>query len=272
MAHRNRKKSGLATDNADSPFNPEAPEPEADWEVLDALPNTTRKLVAVPTHLLEVDPLSVRDAPPPPPGYRYTLDGRLVPLLDSRADLSEPSAQAVVCEIAEATGNLRAACDALGVTKNQLMKRIEEDPLFQEALEAACDRHRNKLYESAYRRAVHGHLVPIVGGPDKNEIVAYERRFSDSLTKEMLRRHFPEFREAAKSPNATFNKTTVNVGVGGGPTLEELRKLSREERGQLRALMAKAKGESVIPDDPDAQVVDAEAVEVVVPALPEGVS
>lgn len=196
-------------------------------ESIEDLPTTTRTLTAIPPHEL---PREVqRDAPPPPPGYRYTLDGRLVPLVESIADLRDPASQAVACEIVERVGSLRAAADALGVSLPKLKSALAADPEFCEAMEAGADRHRNAIYESAYRRATEGYDVPIVGGRNKDEIVAYERRYSDSLTKTLLQRHFPEFRD--QKPVSVVNVTSNTLNAF------DPAKLDRTDRDHLRRIL-----------------------------------
>lgn len=201
------------------------------------LPLTERRLVPIsPPPMLSKD--EARDAPPPPAGYRYTIDGRLVPLVDSRLDISAPEAQAVFCQIVEVTGSRQAAMDALGIKSWATVQRqLDKSPVFSELAEAAANRHRDALYQSAYARATHGYLVPVIGGRNKDEIVAWERRYSDTLTALLLKRHFPEFREAV-SP-----KALVQINTGPTVNLPDIRKLPKEKRDALRLLLA--------PGEPD---------------------
>lgn len=183
---------------------------------------------------LEVKPitdiLALRDAPPPPLGYRYTMDGRLVPAEESELSIDDPKAQELFCEIIEVTGSLRAAADALGIVSLTKVKRyIDRNPDFFESVEAAADRHRQALYAHAIQRATVGYQKPVIGGKDKNEIVAYERVVSDSLLALLLKRHFVEFRETKAPPQVTVNTTNVN--------LPNVKKMTREERDQMRTLL-----------------------------------
>lgn len=180
----------------------------------------------------ELEYMSRRDAPPPPPGYRYTLDGRLVTLAESRLDLETLEAQAIFCEVLEVTGSLRAACDSCGIRDLRSAKTmIEKYPDFAIAAEAAADRHRQKIYAAAVQRATVGYEVPIIGGKDKDQIVAYERRYSDSILALLLKRHFPEFREASKGTTVNVNQPTVNVNM------PDMKKVPYERRQQLKALL-----------------------------------
>jgi hypothetical protein len=210
--------------------------PEEEPEVVD-LPGVMRPLVAVRNARHPIlSRAELRDAPPPPDGYRYTLDGRLVPLGESTTDIATVEAQAIACEIVEKTGSLQAAADALCIRLSTLKLQLRKDVEFQEAMDESADRHRQAIYQSAYQRAVVGYDVPIVGGKEKNEIVAYERRYSDTLTALMLKRHFTEFREAAK-PVANVTVTNNTLNVDSNIDEKKLAKLTREERAVLKKIL-----------------------------------
>lgn len=185
-------------------------------------------------------PPEATDAPPPPPGYRYDIRGRLLPLLQTRLPLTDPQAQEIFLEILELTGNARAALDALGiVTPEAINTHIQRDPAFAERIQIAVERHRQKIYAAAFQRAVHGYEVPIVGGQFKDEIVAYERRYSDSLMALLLKRHFPEFREAGAS-------STTKVTVNNQPVLKvDVSALPKKKRDALRLFLEKTDGEEL---------------------------
>ena len=205
------------------------------------------------------DELSVRDAAAPPAGYRYTLDGRLVPFIKTSLAVTDPVAQGIFCEVLEVTGSFRTACDAIGVRNAGAVKAyLGKDIDFAESVEAAADRHRESLYAHAVKRATVGYQVPIIGGKEKDKVVAYENRFSDSLLSLLLKRHFPEFREASqKGTNVTINQPTVNM-----ISKEDFKALTREQRDAMRTLI------SPPPLDVDRSgVIDTNATEVT--AIPE---
>lgn len=198
-----------------------------------SLPGTTRRLSLASPHEPQAEQL--RDALPPPPGYVYTLDGRLVPLEDIRQDITDPDAQSRFCEVIELTGSFRAACDALGIVSMTRVKGyILKDPDFADAVEASAERHRQALYAHAVRRATVGYQVPIVGGKDKNEIVGYETRVSDMLLLKLLQRHFPEFRD--KTPQ-------VSVTVAD-KQMPDFKSMSRDQRAAFRLLLRDAPTET----------------------------
>src|SRR5690348_1350278 len=61
------------------------------------LPGTVRRMALKPLDTEDI--LKNRDAVPPPPGYCYTLDGRLVPLEEIQQRIDDPKAQQMFCEI-----------------------------------------------------------------------------------------------------------------------------------------------------------------------------
>lgn len=216
------------------------------------VPQREQKLPSVMTRIAkdrEIDGiLERRDALPPPPGYRYTMDGRLVPLAESELPIDDPEAQAIFCEVLEVTGSLRAAADALGIRSLGKVKAyMSRDIDFQEQCEAAADRHRQSLYAHAIQRATTGYQKPIIGGKDKDQIVGYETVVSDSLLKLLLQRHFPEFRPKPPETNVTVNANPAH-------SLPNPRQMTREQRDALRLLL----GESAPPEpDPNAiEVID----------------
>lgn len=185
------------------------------------------------------------DAPPPPAGYRYSMVGKLVPLMESRVSLSTQDGQTIFLEVLEVTGNIRAAMDAIGMMSHaSLNGALERMPDFNERFEAAMERHRATIYKAAHARAVHGYDVPIIGGQFKDEIVAYERKYSDSLMAMMLKRHIKEFAETSgKGANVTVNNSTTNQTATLG--MVDLSTLTKKQRDQLRGFLAES------PDTPE---------------------
>lgn len=207
------------------------------------LPGQVRRLVLDkrrPTN----EEMRLRDALPPPPGYCYTLDGRLVPLEEIQQRIDDPEAQALFCEVLEITGSLRAACDALGVTSMGKVKAyMTRDIQFAEAVEAAADRHRQNLYAHAVQRATVGVQEPIFGGEHGDQIVGYKNVYSDGLLKELLRRHFPEFRGG---PQVVVNNPVADA-IGKLPDFSKMTAKQREAY-------------AILLEEPP-EVIDAEAIE-----------
>lgn len=226
------------------------------------------------------DPADARGvrAPPPPTGYRYTPTGRLVPAQKGNDPLQSSTGRAVFAEVLETTGSWRAACDALGIVDPRVPEiymakgadrrspdgeHVDGDPdaiAFAHAVANALERHRQSIYAAAVQRAVHGYEVPVIGGQFKDEIVAYERRYSDTLAALLLKRHFQEFRDAAATGSkVAVNVTQTNANVGKAEVvLPDLSKLTREQRQAMRLLLADAPAQvTTVPE----LVLDAESEE-----------
>lgn len=108
------------------------------------------------------------------------------------------------------------AAEALGVTSRAVAKAKAEDPDFAEACECALAAFYDAVYvAAAQRRAVDGIERPIIGGRNRDEIVAYEKVYSDSLLALLLKAHVPEFR-AVDSPKVS---TGNNYNFAGGGVL-----------------------------------------------------
>lgn len=180
------------------------------------------------------------DAPPPPPGWRYNLVGKLVPIEECRVPLTSQRGREMFLEVFEKTGSVRAALDVIGMRSvDGLQTAIATDPDFEVAYDVALERHRSRVYQAAHERAVEGYLVPIVGGREKDRIVAYERRYSDRLMEMFLKRHFVEFRDSSGTPKVVVNTQQNNV-TGLDPT-----KMNKTQRDAYRRFL-----EAMGPADP----------------------
>lgn len=186
------------------------------------------------------DSLKLRDALPPPPGYRYTMDGRLIPIEGSELSIRDPKAQELYCDVLTITGSERAACDALGIrsvarVRGYLMRDVD----FAENVAAAKQRHVDFLYAHAHQRATVGIQSPVFDR--SGTLVAYETKFSDSLMALLLKRNDPTFRDSSKTPSVTVNTGDVNVGI------IDPRKMTREQRDAMRKVL---KDPSEFPEQP----------------------
>ena len=148
----------------------------------------------------------------------------------------------------EETGDVQSAADAVGCSPSGIRRYADPaqscyDPEFAEAWAEAKARFVASLKSATLKRATVGWEEPIIGGLNRDEIVAYKPVFSDRLAELFLKRYDPKFRD-----KLTIESTkTVNVIHA-----MDLSKLSQESRQMVRALL-------------DAQkpvVIDVEAVDV----------
>jgi len=116
----------------------------------------------------------------------------------------------------ELGGRKYLCAEAVGVSGSTIDYHVKNDPEFAQALEDArqawIDEH---LFTAALKRARDGVERPIIGGKYKDQVVATERVYSDSLMLAMLRAHRPEFRDrdAADKQAADRLGTVGNGGV-----------------------------------------------------------
>lgn len=108
-------------------------------------------------------------------------------------------------------GRKYLCAEAVGVSGSTIDYHVKHDPEFAEALENArqawIDEH---IMTPALRRARDGVEKPILGGRFKDEIITYERVYSDSLMAMMLRAHRSEFKDGK---DAATMGTTGSGGV-----------------------------------------------------------
>ena len=116
-------------------------------------------------------------------------------------------------------GGRRALCaEAVGVSLSTIDYHTRHDPEFAQALEDArqawIDEH---LFSAALKRARDGVERPIIGGQFKDEIITYERVYSDSLMAMMLRAHRAEFKDGKDAASMTASGTGGVLIVPGAP-------------------------------------------------------
>ena len=127
------------------------------------------------------------------------------------------------------TGLYIRAADSVGCDPDEVRKYRQENPEFQALCNLAFEDYRAVFIEAAKVRAVQGYEVPIVGGKERNEIVAHETRYSDRLMELFLKR----------SPDGSFTDKQ-EVKVTGGMDIKQelnLQALSKRARAKLRELL-----------------------------------
>jgi len=96
----------------------------------------------------------------------------------------------------ELGGRKYLCAEAVGVSGSTIDYHVKNDPEFAQALEDARQAWIDEnLFAPALKRARDGVDRPILGGKFKDQIVASERVYSDSLMLAMLRAHRAEFRD-----------------------------------------------------------------------------
>lgn len=103
-------------------------------------------------------------------------------------------------------GLFTRASEYAGVRNNTIRHHMELDPDFAAAVQEAKEFYRDKVISHHRDLLFNGCEEPIVGGKDKDEIVAYKRVYPIRLIELELRRQEPEYRE----------KTEMDMNVNGG--------------------------------------------------------
>lgn len=107
----------------------------------------------------------------------------------------------------ENQGRITVAAEAVGVSAECAREYIRSDREgFAERFNEAMQVFRDKIEEEIHRRAMEGVDEPIIGGKDRDEVVAHVRRYSDRLLEFYAKRHIPEYRERGQ----------LDVNVSGG--------------------------------------------------------
>ena len=90
-------------------------------------------------------------------------------------------------------GFMHITAELTAVSMNTVNKHRKDDPNFSARVEEArqCWVDEN-LVKPAHERAVVGYDQPIIGGKDRDEVVAYKRVYSDSLLQTLLKGARPE--------------------------------------------------------------------------------
>jgi hypothetical protein len=99
-------------------------------------------------------------------------------------------------------GQIQRSCDAVGITWKSYMRERQRDPEFAERCDEAERRYADALIVELRRRAVDGWEEPVVGGRNRDEIVAYVKKYDSNLLLAELRKRVPEYKENARWSSA----------------------------------------------------------------------
>jgi hypothetical protein len=117
-------------------------------------------------------------------------------------------------------GTYSKAAAAASVCMRTIRNKVRDDAQFAELWEEALMIFRDKMEEIAYDIAFKGTEVPIIGGKDKDQIIAYTKKYEPRIIELMLKKFNPEYREKQLAlPNGAVGGVLV---VGAPLTNEEL--------------------------------------------------
>lgn len=139
----------------------------------------------------------------------------------------DDNAKRVYCEALAEHGVKTAAAGAAGVCMTTVNKHAANDPEFQEAEQAALETYNGSMLLYFKNLVFKGVQRPIIGGKDRDEVVAYETIISPQLVAMEVKRVDPEYRDK-QSIDLTGNGGGVLV-VPAGVSPEEWVKQQEEK-------------------------------------------
>lgn len=137
-----------------------------------------------------------------------------------------------------ATGFKSRACMAAGVTRQTVAHHAENDPDFAEAMEEALDRYHARFMEHWDKLVYEGTEEPIIGGPDRDEVVAYKKVMPINLIAMEARRVEPGFKE----------RSEIDLKGGGGVLVVP----ANASQDEWQKIVEGRNAETVQPDPPEA--------------------
>lgn len=133
-------------------------------------------------------------------------------------------------------GRFGGAALAAGVSGQTIHNYLEEDPVFADAFDIAESVHRDRIEEEFYHRAMVGDEEPIIGGRNRDEVVATVRRKSERLLEKLINHHLPKYRENKKEIDVNFKGGVL--AIGAAMTSEEFEEYAKTVQFPKEALQA----------------------------------
>lgn len=136
----------------------------------------------------------------------------------------------------ECGGRKYLCAERVGVSYTTVDDHLKRDPEFAIAFEGARQAWIDEnLIGPALERAIKGTKKPLIGGQFRDQVVAHERVYSDSLMSMMLRAHRPEFKDKDVAL-AQVGSAGVLIVPGAPETISEWQKQFGElAKGHLDA-------------------------------------
>lgn len=110
-----------------------------------------------------------------------------------------PARKVAYLENLRKTGLVYLSAEMIGTTSWTIDDHRKKDKEFDKLCAEAKQNWVDSLVAVATKRAVKGTKKPIIGGKNRDEIVAYERNYSDGLLSTLLRASRQEFRDGQEA-------------------------------------------------------------------------
>lgn len=105
-----------------------------------------------------------------------------------------------------ASGLVYKSAAFAGVCLQTVKNYWEKDPEYKQLCDDALQERLDELEEAVFTRAIDGVEEPVIGGKDRDTVVATVRKYSDSLATFLLAHKRPEF----------SNKLQIDANIRGG--------------------------------------------------------
>lgn len=126
----------------------------------------------------------------------------------------DDKAKGVFLNVLGKTGRRQQAADAAGVTLGTVNRHREDDPEFEEAYQRALGKWADTVHILALK-LMNGVKKPIIGGKDKDQIIAHEVVHATNLLAMEMKRTNPEYKERAELDINSNGKHEVLVTPAG---------------------------------------------------------
>ena len=111
---------------------------------------------------------------------------------------------------------------------------MDEDKAFAKSLKIAKQVYADRVRGAVHDRAIVGVLEPIIGGRNKDQIVAVKRVYSDRLLERHIEKWDPEYRQKMAVDATIHQQVTITCQVIQELTLD---RLDTNERSLVRQLL-----------------------------------
>jgi hypothetical protein len=111
-------------------------------------------------------------------------------------------------EIAK-TGQFMAATQSCGVSSSTVRKHLKDDPEFNEAYMDARETYKDIVISVAQKLALEGIDEPMIGGRNRDEVVAYKKVYATNILAMEMKRVDPGYKD----------KSQVDLNVRSGVLL-----------------------------------------------------
>lgn len=152
-------------------------------------------------------------------------------------------AKAFLDQLSE-TGNVRLACETVGIERSTAYRLKERDPSFAVEWEEAQEQAADLLEQEARRRAYEGNLEPVFGrvARDTDGQIGEIRKYSDTLLIFLLKAARPDkYRERRdvrhSGPTGGPIEIDVSARVDAEAELAEWRKQQQESLSSISSVM-----------------------------------